>query len=245
MRRLYDALGKPRPRLNGSCSHIRIFLHYYRVANLLQPANLSLAQNCTWATSNLCRGKPAPPMELMQPFIKPLTNLLAQTLSNPDLKNSFELQTDIVWCLSYISDGDDERIQAVMETGVLPLLMQLVDQFPDNRALMTPTVRCIGNFATGNDIQTDAVLDGGFLRNVGVLLETRAVSFVDVCRTPSFLKCSTNLTSVFSLMSTEKCKEGCYVDSLQRCRRHACADHKALHSCRPKRSRGHDCSTCY
>jgi hypothetical protein len=46
------------------------------------------------------------------------------------------------WSLSYISDGPNEHIQAVIEHGCIPRLVQLL-QSPDN-SIVTPAVRTLG-----------------------------------------------------------------------------------------------------
>ncbi len=38
-----------------------------------------------------------------------------------------EVITDAAWALSYLSDGDEKRIQLVLNTGVLPYLVQLLE----------------------------------------------------------------------------------------------------------------------
>ena len=40
--------------------------------------------------------------------------------------NDEEVLTDACWALSYLSDGTNDKIQAVIEAGVCPRLMQLL-----------------------------------------------------------------------------------------------------------------------
>jgi hypothetical protein len=37
-----------------------------------------------------------------------------------------EVLTDACWALSYLSDGTDDKIQSVIESGVLPRLVELL-----------------------------------------------------------------------------------------------------------------------
>ncbi len=86
--------------------------------NLQHPHNDSMLKNCTWTLSNYCRGKPQPALDKVKPLIPALVFLLGST--------DAEIVADACWGLSYISDGDDARIQAVVESGAVPRLVQLL-----------------------------------------------------------------------------------------------------------------------
>jgi importin subunit alpha-1 len=131
--------------------------------NMTQPANMSLLNNVTWTVSNLCRGKPGPDMQYVQPAIQPLVELLSKDVSE-------DVLIDAVWALSYLTDGDDERIQAVLDSGVAVKLVEFLKN--KDSKLLTPVVRCLGNFVTGSDLQTQAVIDAGILPHLKALLES-------------------------------------------------------------------------
>lgn len=128
--------------------------------NIAQPATDSLLGNVVWALSNLCRGKPQPDLQLVSAALPYLATLI--------LSDKEDIMQDAVWSLSYISDGDDDRIQAVVDSGVIPKLVELLDS--DNAGLLTPTVRTLGNIVSGSEKQTQAVLDAGVLDKVKALL---------------------------------------------------------------------------
>lgn len=132
------------------------------ILNIQQPANMSLLNNATWTVSNLCRGKPASDINFVAPFIGPLCHLLHTEVS-------LDVLVDAVWALSYLSDGPNERIELVMQTGVTQKLVSFLSD--KSSTLLTPTIRCLGNFVTGSDIQTDAVIDAGILDHICELLE--------------------------------------------------------------------------
>jgi importin subunit alpha-1 len=131
--------------------------------NMENPANMSLLGNVTWAISNLCRGKPAPDMALVAPAIEPLAALLHKEVS-------VDVLVDAVWALSYLSDGPNERIERVMQTGVTAKLVEFLED--KTSLLLIPTIRCLGNFVTGSDVQTQVVLDAGILDHLSELLDS-------------------------------------------------------------------------
>lgn len=130
--------------------------------NIQQPANESLLSNVIWTVSNLCRAKPKPDLAKIRIILPDLLNVLRSW-------NSLNAETvqDALWALSYVSDGDDIHINAVLETGGSELLQILVGILRtgvsgDNK-LLAPSLRILGNFASGTEIQTQAVIDAGVL----------------------------------------------------------------------------------
>lgn len=132
--------------------------------NIREPGSQSLLSNVTWTVSNLCRGKPVPALELVAPAIPVLADLLKKG------GVSDETLIDATWALSYLSDGPNERIEAVMSTGVVQTLVGFLGD--KSSPLLTPTIRCLGNFVTGSDDQTQAVVDAGILDHLLQLLES-------------------------------------------------------------------------
>ena len=127
------------------------------VLNLKQPATPSLLRNATWTMSNFCRGKPLPPLAKIQPALETLVQI-AQC-------KDAEVVSDACWALSYISDGSNERIQAIVDSGAVTVLTRLLQyhaaQATSKASIVTPTLRALGNIVTGSDSQTQAVLDSG------------------------------------------------------------------------------------
>lgn len=130
--------------------------------NIAKPANKSLFDNCVWALSNFCRGKPQPRLDLISPAVP----ILAQVLGG----NNAAAKTDALWALSYISDGADERIQSVLDgEGILEAL---VDLLGENSGNVTPALRTVGNIVSGSDEQTQAVIDAGLMPKINGLLNS-------------------------------------------------------------------------
>lgn len=116
-----------------------------------QPMKISIIRNATWAMSNLCRGKPQPAFQLLRPLLAVLKHLI--------MCNDTEVLTDTAWALSYLSDdtdSDNQRIEAIVQAGILPRLISLL-KHPSTK-VQTPALRAVGNVVTGTDSQTEACL---------------------------------------------------------------------------------------
>lgn len=70
--------------------------------------------------------------------------------------------------MSYLTDGSNDKIQAVLETGVVLKLVELLAS--PECLVLTPALRTVGNIVTGDDAQTDAVILAGGLPYLGLLL---------------------------------------------------------------------------
>jgi len=91
---------------------------------------------------------------------------LASLIHNPDQ----EVIIDALWALSYLSDGNDSQIQAVVNAGILPRVISLLEHAL--HTVQTPALRTVGNIVTGNDTQTQAVLNENVLSRVYSLLQS-------------------------------------------------------------------------
>ncbi|KAG5180508.1 armadillo-type protein [Tribonema minus] len=132
--------------------------------NITQAASPSLMRNCVWALSNFCRGKPHPRAELAAAAAPVAVSVLS---SSDD-----EARVDAGWALSYLSDGDNDRIEVVVDAGALPPLMAMLDS--KAAAVVTPALRAVGNIVTGSDAATQAAVDHGALpRLVRLLAHTK------------------------------------------------------------------------
>ncbi|KAI7729638.1 hypothetical protein M8C21_005076, partial [Ambrosia artemisiifolia] len=66
--------------------------------------------------------------------------------------NDEEVLTDACWALSYLSDGTNDKIQAVIEAGVCRRLVELL--MHPSPSVLIPALRTVGNIVTGDDLQT-------------------------------------------------------------------------------------------
>ena len=61
----------------------------------------------------------------------------------------------------YLSDGSNDKIQAVIESGVCRRLVDLL--MHSSTSMQTPALRSVGNIVTGDDLQTQVVIASGAL----------------------------------------------------------------------------------
>ncbi|KAF7805070.1 importin subunit alpha-2-like [Senna tora] len=119
------------------------------LTQLNEQAKLSMLRNATWTLSNFCRGKPQPPFDQVRPALPALTHLIHS--------NDEEVLTDACWALSYLSDGTNDKIQAVIEAGVCSRLVELL--MHPSPSVLIPALRTVGNIVTGDDMQTQVIIN--------------------------------------------------------------------------------------
>jgi len=119
------------------------------LGQLQAQSKMSMLRNATWTLSNFCRGKPQPNFDRVRIALPVLAELIFQ--------KDEEVLTDACWALSYLSDGPNEKIQAVIEAGVCRRLVELL--MNPSPAVQTPGLRTVGNIVTGTDLQTQFIIN--------------------------------------------------------------------------------------
>uniref|UniRef100_A0A8C5GE75 Importin subunit alpha n=1 Tax=Gouania willdenowi TaxID=441366 RepID=A0A8C5GE75_GOUWI len=97
---------------------------------------ITFLRNVTWVIVNLCRNKdPPPPMETVQEILPALCVLIYHTDIN--------ILVDTVWALSYLTDGGNEQIQMVIDSGVVPFLVPLLSHQEVKVQMLSLETECI------------------------------------------------------------------------------------------------------
>ncbi|KAL7077620.1 hypothetical protein ACQ4LE_002832 [Meloidogyne hapla] len=122
---------------------------------------LNFLRNVTWVMVNLCRSKDPPPNRQIVQMLLPA---LAMLIHHQDTS----ILVDTVWALSYLTDGGNDQIQLVIDSGVVQYLVPLLAT-PEVK-VQTAALRAVGNIVTGTDEQTQLVLDCGALQLMQPLL---------------------------------------------------------------------------
>ncbi|KAK2637991.1 hypothetical protein Ddye_025786 [Dipteronia dyeriana] len=68
-----------------------------------------------------------------------------------------EVLTDSCWALSYLSDGTYDKIQAVIDAGVCPRLVELLTH--RSPSVLISALRTVGNIVTGDDLQSQCIIN--------------------------------------------------------------------------------------
>lgn len=111
---------------------------------------ISFLRNVTWVIVNLCRNKdPPPPAATIHEILPALNVLIHHTDTN--------ILVDTVWAISYLTDGGNDQIQMVIDSGVVPKLIPLLGN--SEVKVQTAALRAVGNIVTGSDEQTQVVLN--------------------------------------------------------------------------------------
>ncbi|PWY88991.1 ARM repeat-containing protein [Aspergillus heteromorphus CBS 117.55] len=124
---------------------------------------LSMLRNATWTLSNFCRGKtPQPDWNTIAPALPVLAKLIYML--------DDEVLIDACWAISYLSDGANDKIQAVIEAGIPRRLVELL--MHASTSVQTPALRSVGNIVTGDDVQTQVIINCGSLPALLALLSS-------------------------------------------------------------------------
>ena len=126
--------------------------------------HLGIIGNMVWLLSNLCRGKPLP----SEAFIASLLPIIPIGI-NLDKE---EIQADICWICSYITDaGDRANINELLNMKLLPRIVELM--LSPNAKVQAPALRTIGNIASGDTAQTQMLLVAGCLDRLSVVMTSK------------------------------------------------------------------------
>jgi importin subunit alpha-2 len=148
---------------------------FSRIRNVAEPQNMEVLEAVLWTMSVLCGCKVS--FVIIRSMILPVCELV--------LHHFFELPLDVliyaVETIMHLSDGNSDQIQAVMDSGITPVLVRLLKgDLPlikeKSWPLTARVLRCLGNFTTGTEEQTQQVIDAGALAHIGAVINSGSVS---------------------------------------------------------------------
>jgi hypothetical protein len=123
----------------------------------------SMQKNAYWTVSNLCRGTPSPSFE----EVKAALPVLAKVVMT---ETSSDLLSECLYSITSISEGSEEKIQAVIDIGVVPRIVELLNHYSYN--VQMPALKTIGNIAQGSEQQTQLIIDLGAVHGIYSLLNS-------------------------------------------------------------------------
>jgi len=112
-------------------------------------AKLSMLQKASWALANIFHGL----SELSLVHVKSALPILRQLIHSED----DEVLSNACRALSYLSDGSVDNIQAVIEAGAGPQLVELLSH--SSHSVLVPVLRVIGNMVSRDDVQIQCIID--------------------------------------------------------------------------------------
>jgi importin subunit alpha-6/7 len=124
----------------------------------------TLIKHGCWALSNLCRGSPLPRYD----FVKSSIPVLCKAIASKRLVDK-EIIADCCWAISYHSDANKNKIQTVIDSGVVPNIIKNLEE--PSMAILVPSIRILGNISTGSSDHTNELLNFDILSPLERVLE--------------------------------------------------------------------------
>ncbi|KAI9307778.1 armadillo-type protein [Cunninghamella echinulata] len=132
-------------------------------------SKITMKRNATWTLSNLCRSITDPEQWKKMSAALPI---IAKLLYSEDE----EVLIDVCWALSYLSNTKDENIQSIIESGICRRLVELL--LHSSASVQAPALRSVGNIVTGDDVQTQVVINCSALPALSALLNSNKENLV-------------------------------------------------------------------
>eukprot|EP00918_Siedleckia_nematoides_P051482 GHVU01112719.1.p1 GENE.GHVU01112719.1~~GHVU01112719.1.p1 ORF type:complete len:434 (-),score=50.89 GHVU01112719.1:153-1454(-) len=123
-------------------------------------SEVSTVRTGVWGLSNLCRGKPRPPLRQIVDSVEYLCEVLHHSTDPATL-------SDACWALDGVGETEG-GVQALVGAGAVPRLVQLMGH--QETKVQRPSLRVVGQVATGTTTETQHVLDAGVMHHLVKLI---------------------------------------------------------------------------
>jgi len=151
---------------------------FKRQENCTHVLKLHAVRMAVWCLSNLCRVSPGPAP--LFAALLPSLPVLARMLQAQDR----EILRDACFAFASLADGNHEKVQSVINSGVVPRLVALL-QHP-SKMVVASALRAVGNILLGDDTQAQCVINnGGLPALLQLLLHDYEPLRRDACRAVS------------------------------------------------------------
>ncbi|PPR88474.1 hypothetical protein GOBAR_AA32214 [Gossypium barbadense] len=127
------------------------------LALLNEPVSRSMLRNATWTLSRFCK----PPFDQVK-LVLPILACLIHSKDDVVLAKAYK-------ALPYLFDGTNDKIQAVIEAGVLGRLVELLIQ--PSPSVITSALYTVRNIVTGDNVQTQAIIEANIIAPLVDLLQ--------------------------------------------------------------------------
>ncbi|EPZ35370.1 Importin subunit alpha-2-like protein 2 [Rozella allomycis CSF55] len=158
--------------LNAVLDFIKILINGQR------DIDISIFRNCVWTLSNLCR-KDASDEDQQQTrleFCAKVYPILKMLLFCSD----DTILTDTLSAIGHLTDGEIEEIEIAIQLDIPPILVDVLGS-KGSDSITKAAMRAIGNIVTGDDNQTQAIVNAGFLNVSHKILECKHRSIIREC----------------------------------------------------------------
>ncbi|KAJ6240624.1 importin subunit alpha [Anaeramoeba flamelloides] len=127
-----------------------------------------IRQALTWATENLLRWNPRPAHIKFEDFLKPICDLLFASYEKEG-----QVFVNCLWCLCYLTNPVEKYAQRLLNYQIMGYLLKAVDSGKPSQ--IKPALRVMGNFTSGNEIFTQAIVDCGVFKILPKLFKIKRI----------------------------------------------------------------------
>jgi hypothetical protein len=139
-----------------------VFPHLLNILKDFKTAKPLHIRTAAWATANIYKRQPRPAL--------PLADMTIPVLMNVTMVSDNETVKEACWALSYISEGQSEFVDALLNHNILPTITTCITKWQKHSEILRPCVRLLGSIAAGTNTQTQSLLIHGILQYFPILL---------------------------------------------------------------------------